>query len=60
MPKTPKKQVSDNRWEREHMKIVNTKVRRELAEAFKAKCHERGTSCHAVLKKAIEDYMEEE
>ena len=58
MPKTPKKQASDNRWDAANMKLVACRLRKEKAEAFKAKCKERGTSCYAVLKKAIEDFME--
>ena len=57
MPKTPKKQASDNRWDRDNLKLVAVRLRKEQAEAFKAKCNEKGTSCYAVLKKAVEDFM---
>lgn len=57
MPKSAKKQASDNRWDRENLKLVAVRLRKEQAEAFKAKCKENGTSCYAVLKKAVEDFM---
>lgn len=59
MPKSAKKQASDNRWDRENLKLVAVRLRKEQAEAFKEKCNEKGTSCYAVLKKAIEDFMKE-
>lgn len=57
MPKSAKKQASDNRWDRNNLKLVAVRLRKEQAEAFKSKCKERGTSCYAVLKKAVEDFM---
>ena len=59
MSKSPKKQASDNRWDAANLKLVAVRIRKEKAEAFKAKCKERGTSCYAVLKRAIEDFMEQ-
>ena len=58
MPKSAKKQASDNRWDRENLKLVAVRLRKEQAEAFKEKCKEMGTSCYAVLKKAVEDFMD--
>ena len=59
MPKSAKKQASDNRWDRENLKLVSVRLRKEQAGAFKAKCEKQGTSCYAVLKKAVEDFMKE-
>ena len=58
MPKSAKKQASDNRWDRNNLKLVAVRLRKEQAEAFKAKCKEKETSCYAVLKKAVEEFMD--
>jgi hypothetical protein len=59
MPKSAKKQASDNRWDRNNLKLVAVRLRKEQAEAFKEKCKEKGTSCYSVLKKAVDDFMKE-
>lgn len=59
MPKTKAKAAADNRWDAANMKLLQTKVRREKAEAFAALCKQRGTTPSAVLRAAVEAYMEE-
>ena len=46
------------KWDGENLLTVGTKVRKETAEAFKTACALNGESMHAVLKRAIEEYIE--
>ena len=60
MPKTKAKAAADARWDAANMKLLQTKVRREKAEAFAAKCRANNTTPSAVLRAAVDAYMEEQ
>lgn len=45
------------KWDKEHMTIVGTKVRRTYAAEFKEACIAAGTTPSAVIKKAMDDFM---
>ena len=56
--KTDAKKAADARWDRENMRVLKVKVRREKAEAFAALCEANGTTRHAVLRDAVDAYLE--
>ena len=56
--KTEAKKAADTRWDRENMRVLKVKVRREKAEAFSALCEANGTTRHAVLRDAVDAYLE--
>lgn len=59
MPKTEAQQRATRKWDAQHMTQVKVGMRREEADAFKARCAENGTTPSAVLREAIQRYMEE-
>lgn len=46
------------KWDKEHMTIIGTKVRKTYAAEFKEACRAAGTTPSAVIKKAVDDFME--
>ena len=52
------KKASNARWDADNMAYQTVKVRRELLEEFKATCAERGDKVNAVLREAMEKYIE--
>ena len=50
---------ANNKWTNSNMKIINVKIRNEQAEEFKRLCELNGDTAYGVLKKAIEDYIEQ-
>ncbi len=57
MPVSRKKRATNNRWDANNMKLVACKIRKELAEKFKAACEANGTTMYAVLTACIKDYI---
>lgn len=53
------KRASNDKWDAEHMAYQTVKVRRELLEEFRLACKLRGDPVNAVLRKAMEDYVEQ-
>lgn len=47
------KRLANNKWDKENMKIVACKVKKEHAESFKAYAESRSTSPNALLKDYI-------
>lgn len=47
------------KWDKENMTIVGTKIRRNYAAAFRDACKDAGTTPSAVLRRAIDDFMQE-
>lgn len=43
------------KWDKEHMTIIGTKVRKTYAAEFKEACKAAGTTPSAVIKKAMDD-----
>lgn len=56
--------VSDSRkranakWDKENMTVLACKVRKEVADKFKAACAAEGMTSNAVLQQAVRDYIE--
>ena len=50
-PETVKK------WQVEHYTHISFRVSKEVGDAFKEKCKENGDSQAAIIKKAMEDYV---
>jgi len=53
------KRASNDKWDAEHMAYQTVKVRRELLEEFRVACKLRGDPVNAVLRRAMEDYVEQ-
>lgn len=47
-----------NKWDAENMTIVGCKMRRDLAEAFKAAAKANGTTPNALIRAWIDAYMQ--
>lgn len=45
------------KWDKEHMTIIGTKVRKTYAAEFKEACKAAGTTPSAVIKKAMDDFI---
>ena len=61
MPKTSKpKQRANAKWNAENIRAVKTNLRADYAEAFAQRCRDNGTTPSAVLRAAVDAYMEEE
>lgn len=46
------------KWDKENMIVVGTKLKRSYAADFRAMCEAVGTTPSAVIRKAIDDFME--
>lgn len=58
MPVSEAKKKANYKYDSAHYANVACRLRKEEAEAFKAECKNRNTTPNAVLKKAINDFME--
>ena len=58
MVKESQKQAR-NKWDAEHMTVVGCKVRRDIAEKFKAATAAENTTPNAVLRDAIDRFLEQ-
>lgn len=47
------KRASNNKWDKENMKIVACKIKKEDAEAFKQYADDNGTTSNALLRNYI-------
>lgn len=56
---SPKKRASNNKWDTENMTVLGVKVRKEYADKVRRKAKERGDTVNAILKAALDRYMEE-
>lgn len=59
MPLSEAKKRSNAKYDREHMTNLACRVQKEYAAKVKEKAKEKGTSVHAILLKAIKEFMEE-
>lgn len=55
---SPKKRASNNKWDAENMTVLGVKVRKEYADEVRQKAKERGDTVNAILKAALDKYME--
>jgi hypothetical protein len=46
------------KWDKENMIIVGTKIKRSYAAEFRTACEAAQTTPSAVIRKAIDDFME--
>lgn len=53
MPVSRAKRASNNKWDKENMKIVACKIRKEDAEAFKQYAEDNNTNPNALLRNYI-------
>lgn len=59
MPLTDSKRKANNKYIAEHMTVLGVKVRKDYADQVRQKAKERGDTVNAILKAALEKYMEE-
>lgn len=52
------KKAANARWDAHNMTILGCKVRKDYADRVRKKAKEKGTSVNAILKKALDDFME--
>lgn len=48
-----------NKWDSEHCALLACKVRREYADRVRACCEARGDTVNAVLRAALDQYLEQ-
>lgn len=53
-----KKKKSNAKWDKENMTVLACKVRKEVADKFKAACAAEDTTSNAVLQQAVRDYID--
>ena len=58
MPVSEKQKAYSKKWDKENLKIVACRLRKEKANLFAQYCHDRGTTPSAILHKCIDDYIE--
>lgn len=59
MPLTDSKRKANNKYIAEHMTVLGVKVRKDYADQVRQKAKERGDTVNAILKAALEKYMED-
>lgn len=58
MPVSESKRRANAKWDAENMTVVGCKVRKDVADKFKAECKRRGTTVNAVFLSAMREFME--
>ena len=58
MPASEAKRKANKKWDAANMTVVGCKVRKDVAERFKAECKRRGTTVNAVFLQAMRDFMD--
>lgn len=53
-----KKKASNAKWDKENMTSLACRVKKDYAENFKAACAKAGTTPNAVLKQAVEEFLQ--
>lgn len=56
---TQAKRKSNNAWDKVNMTVLGCKVRREYADRVRACCAAQGDSVNAVIRAALDAYLEE-
>lgn len=59
MALTESKRRANNKYIAEHMTVVGCKLTKERASEFKLACKLGGTTPNAVLRAAVDDYIEQ-
>lgn len=60
MALTDAQRRANNKYISEHMTVLGCKVRKDYADRVRQKAKDEGTSVNAILKKAMDDFMEGE
>ena len=58
MPLTEAKKRANNKYLAENYTVLGVKVRKDFAEEVKKRAKERGDTVNAILKAALDKYME--
>ena len=58
MALTDAQRRANNKYISEHMTVLGCKVRKDYADRVRQKAKDEGTSVNAILKKALDDFME--
>ena len=58
MALTEAQKRANNKYIAEHMTVLGCKVRKEYADRVREKAKEEGTSVNAILKKALDEFLE--
>ena len=58
MPVSEAKKKANNKWDAANMQNLSVKVRRDYADQIRAKAAEKGTTIGAILRKALDDFMQ--
>lgn len=56
---TAKKRASNNRWDAANMTVLGVKVKKDYADRVRACCEARGDTVNAVLRAALDQYLEQ-
>lgn len=56
---TPKKRASNNKWDAANMTVLGCKVRKDYADRVRACCETNGDTVNAVLRAALDRYLEQ-
>lgn len=56
---TKARKRANAKWDKENMVVLACKVKREMAEQFKAACAAQGTTSNAVLQQAVKAFLDE-
>jgi len=51
------KRAANNKWDRENMKVIACKIKKERGELFRELCERDGKTANAVLTELIEQYI---
>lgn len=58
MALTEAQKRANNKYIAKHMTVLGCKVRKEYADKVREKAKEEGTSVNAILKKALDEFLE--
>jgi predicted HicB family RNase H-like nuclease len=58
MALTEAQKRANNKYIAEHMTVLGCKVRKEYADKVREKAKAEGTSVNAILKKALDEFLE--
>ncbi len=58
MPPSEAQKKAANKWDAAHMQNLSVKVRREYADQIREKAAAKGTTVGAILRKALDEFME--
>ena len=59
MPVSEKQKQWRNDWDKENMVVLGCKVRKDVAEAFRAACKDKGTTPNAVFRETVYRFLDE-